>query len=183
MEGGIRAWNGLVTKGAPESGMAFFSSAARPEELIALAWHLEEGSQKFYSEMVSRLTREGAGDLYRELARAEEGHKSSLLRLYGELFGPAVDSGFPGSVITPEPGDDVMEGGVKVGEALVWTKGKEVTDVVEFSLALESNSYDLYLKMERQVKDPRSRQVFRLLSGEEKKHLERLTLLLESEHR
>ncbi len=91
MEGGIRAWNGLVAKGAPESGMAYFSSATRPEELIALAWYLEEGSHKFYSGLASGLKEGKAGDLYRELAKAEEGHRSSLLRLYEETFGPAAD--------------------------------------------------------------------------------------------
>ncbi len=72
-----------------------------------------------------------------------------------------------------------MEGGVRVGDALDWAKGKEVTEIVEFSLALEIHSYDLYLKMERQINDPRSVQVFHLLSGEEKQHLERLSLLLQ----
>jgi len=172
-----------VAKGAQETGMAFFSSATRPEELIALAWYLEAGSQKFYSEMASRLKGKETGDLYLELVGAEEGHKSSLLRLYEELFGSGVESGFPGSVIAPDPGDEVMEGGVKVPDALDWAKDKEVAEIVEFSLALESNSYDLYLKMDRQVKDPRSSQVFRLLSGEEKRHLERLSSLLEKERR
>ena len=44
MEGGIRAWKGLVAEGIPEAGMAYFSPATRPEEMIALAWLLEDGS-------------------------------------------------------------------------------------------------------------------------------------------
>jgi len=72
-----------------------------------------------------------------------------------------------------------MEGGMLVGEALQWAKGKRVTDILELSLSLETNAYDLYLKMERQMKDQRSAQVFNLLSGEEKQHLERLSSLLE----
>jgi len=38
---------------------------------------------------------------------------------------------------------------------------------------------DLYVKMERKMKDQRSAQVFHALSGEEKQHLERLSPLLE----
>ncbi len=72
-----------------------------------------------------------------------------------------------------------MEGGMLVGEALQWAKGKRTTDILELSLALETSAYDLYLKMERQMKDQRSAQVFNLLSGEEKQHLERLSSLLE----
>jgi rubrerythrin len=38
---------------------------------------------------------------------------------------------------------------------------------------------DLYAKVEHQMKDQRSAQVFHVLSGEEKQHLERLSSLLE----
>jgi hypothetical protein len=51
MEGGIHAWKGLRATGAPDAGMAYFDPAKKPEELIALAWMLEEGSCKFYLEM------------------------------------------------------------------------------------------------------------------------------------
>jgi rubrerythrin len=180
MEGGIRAWKGWVTEGVPESGMAYFSSDASPEELMALAWYLEDGSRKFYSKLASMVSEGETGALYEELARAEEGHKASLLDLYKEFSGLASDPGFPGAVVSPEPEGEVMEGGVRLSEALQWAKGKKVTELLEFSIALESYSYDLYLKMERRMKDSRSARVLRLLSGEEKKHLERLSSLLGS---
>jgi len=179
MEGGIGAWTGLVAEGAPQSGMAYFSPVTKPEELIALAWLLEDGSRKFYSELASTLMDNEAKDLYHQLAKAEEHHMASLLKLYEEFSGKVPDPGFPGSVIPPGKEGDVMEGGMKVGEALQWTKGKRTTDILELSLSLETNSYDLYLKLERQMKDQRSAQVFNVLSGEEKQHLERLSSLLE----
>ena len=46
-------------------------------------------------------------------------------------------------------------------------------------MALETNSYDLYIKMRRQMKDAKSREVFDQLSKEEKKHLELLAELFE----
>ncbi len=179
MEGGINAWKGLVAEGAPQSGMPYFSPVTKLEELIALAWFLEDGSRKFYSELVSTLMDKEAKDLYHQLAKAEEHHQASLLKLYEELSGKAPDPRFPGSVIPPGKEGDVMEGGMLVGEALQWAKGKRTTDILELSLSLETNAYDLYVKMERQMKDQRSAQVFNLLSGEEKQHLERLSSLLE----
>ncbi len=179
MEGGIRAWKGLVAEGAPQSGMAYFSPVTKPEELIALAWLLEDGSRKFYSELASTLMDNEAKDLYRQLAKAEEHHMASLLKLYEGFSGKVTDPGFPGSVIPPGKEGDVMEGGMRVGEALQWAKGKRTTDILELSLSLETNSYDLYLKMERQMIDQRSAQVFNVLSGEEKQHLERLSSMLE----
>ena len=179
MEGGINAWKGLVAKGAPQSGMAYFSPATKPEELIALAWFLEDGSRKFYSELVGTLMDEEANDLYHRLAKAEEHHQASLLTLYEELSGKASDPGFPGSVIPPGKEGDVMEGGMLVSEAVRSAKGRRTTDILELSLSLETNAYDLYLKMERQTKDQRSAKVFNSLSREEKQHLERLSSLIE----
>lgn len=179
MEGGINAWKGLVAEGPPELGMAYFSPATKPEELMALAWFLEDGSRKFYSELAATLKDTEAGELFKELETAEERHQTSLLKLYKELSGVASDAEFPKSVISPGKEGDVMEGGMPVVEALQWAKGQKVADIIELSLSLETNSYDLYVKMERQMKDQRSAKVFRLLSAEEKQHLHTLSELFE----
>lgn len=179
MQGGIRAWKGLVAEGAPESGMAYFSSTTKAEELIVLAWWLEGGSRQFYSDLAKVMKDQEAKNLFKDLTAAEEHHQTSLLKLYRDLSGLASDSGFPKSVMSPEKEGEVMEGGIRVSEATEWAKGKSVAEILEFSLSSEVNSYDLYVKMERQTKDQRSAQVFDLLSGEEKQHLERLNALFE----
>jgi rubrerythrin len=179
MEGGIHAWKGLVAEGAPESGIAFFSPATKAQELIALAWWLEDGSRRFYSSLAAGMKDEEARNLFKDLIVAEESHQTFLLKLYRDLFGLTSDSGFPGSVIPPGKEGDVMEGGVRVSEALQWTEGKSVAEILEFSLSSETNAYDLYVKMEHQTKDQPSARVFRLISGEEKQHLERLSVLFE----
>ncbi len=109
---------------------------------------------------------------------AEERHKASLFKLYKEISGVTSDEGFPRSVITPER-EDVMEGGMLVSEALKWTRGKKLTEILDLSLSQEANAFDLYVKMRRQMKDHRSAQVFQILSKEEKQHLEKLSSLLE----
>ena len=53
MEGGLNGWKGFVAEGELESGMAYFSPATKTEEFIALAWYLEGGSRRFYSELLS----------------------------------------------------------------------------------------------------------------------------------
>ncbi len=68
-----------------------------------------------------------------------------------------------------------MEGGMLVSEALKWSKGKVLKDILELCVSLETNSYDLYLKMEQKVETNKAKQVFNILSGEEKNHLDRLT--------
>jgi rubrerythrin len=147
--------------------------------LIALAWWLEDGSRQFYSDLAAVVGDQEAKNLFKDLTAAEENHQTSLLKLYQDLSGPTSESEFPGSVMSPEKDGNVMEGGIRVSEAIAWTKGRSVAEILEFSLASEVNSYDLYVKMEHQMKDQRSAQVFHLLSGEEKQHLERLSALFE----
>jgi len=177
MEGGIKAWKGLVAEGIPDAGMAYFSPATRPEEMIGLAWLLEDGSLKFYESLAEMMEDRETKGLFENLKRSEENHKTTLWKMYEEISRKTPTHEFPGPVISKEPRGDVMEGGMLVSEALQWSKGKNLRDILELSMALESNSYDLYLKMERKVEGRNAKQVFRTLSEEEKNHLERLTSL------
>ena len=177
MQGGIRAWEGFIAEGIPEAGMAYFSPATRPEEMIALAWLLEDGSCRFYESLAKMVEDQEAKGLFQNLKRSEENHKTTLWKMYEELSGKAPAPEFPGNVISKEPRGDVMEGGMLISEALKWSKGKALKEILELSISLETNSYDLYLKMERKVESRSSKQVFETLSEEEKKHLEQLTSL------
>jgi len=173
MQGGIKAWEGLVAAGPPESGMAYFGDAVQPQELAMLAWMLEDGSRVFYVRMDEFLRDEDAKKLFQSLAKAEVNHGKTLAILYkGFSGGRAVEDDLPSRR------DDIMEGGIKVDEALLWAKGKGVTAILEFSIFLETNAFDLYLKMQRKLQS-HAKEVFLLLAEEEKKHLERLATLLE----
>jgi len=179
MEGGIRAWEGLVAEGLPEAGTAFFRGAEKPEELLALAWMLEEGSRRFYAEVAALLSDDDAKKLFQSLATAEEHHKAALISLYSSFSGIEPGQDFPGSLVRTSTAGDIMEGGMRVSEALQWAKEKSGAEILELAIALETNAYDLYIGMTTRIKDDKSRQVFDHLSEEEKKHLELLTGLFE----
>ena len=170
MEGGLRAWEGLAATGGPDAGMARFPEDAPVEELIALAWSLEEGSRKFYTELQALLTDREAVDLFQDLVVAEEHHQSALAELHRKFTGKTAGTGTSG---------DSMEGGMNVFEALEWARGKKLTDVLDLAMGLEINSYDLYIKMERRGSDTKAKELFSQLSVSEKVHLERLAGLLE----
>ena len=179
MKGGINAWEGRVAEGVPEAGMAYFSSAAQPEELLGLAWLLEDGSRKFYAEMASMLKDKEAVPLFQELSNAEAKHQTSLASLHKELSGSPFDSEFSKNLIREEPPGDRMEGGMLLREALQWAEKRAIQEILELSISLESNAYDLYLKMERKMNSENAKKVFKVLSAEEKQHLEQLAFLLE----
>ena len=179
MAGGIKAWDGLIAEGEPESGIPYFTTAASPEELIALSWLLEEGSRKFYSSVSSLLGDNKMGNIFCDLTAAEEHHKESLLRLYTSLSGKEPDSGFPGSLLGAETDEDVMEGGMRIRDALRWIEGKDPERMLEISMSIETNSYDLYLKMYQRMQDEHAKEVFSRLAHEEKQHLAKLAASLD----
>jgi rubrerythrin len=157
--------------------MTYFSPAIRSEEMIALAWLLEDGSCRFYESLAKMMEDQEGKGLFQNLKRSEENHKTTLWKMFEEISGKPPGPEFPDTVISKESTGDVMEGGMLISEALKWSKEKTLKEILELSISLESNSYDLYLKMERKVGDFSAKRVFKALSEEEKKHLEQLTSL------
>jgi rubrerythrin len=175
MTGGIDAWNGIVAGGAYEAGLAYFSPASRPEELISLSFALEEGNRVFYERISQDLKEEEAASIFRSMERAEERHKETLRELHARISGKGGDPPHPEGI---EAGR-FLEGGAPLEETLAWAKGKTLEEILELAIAMEANALDRYIKMGRTVADERSREVFLTLSREEQKHLERMTSLLD----
>lgn len=180
MVGGMNAWNGLVAEGPPEAGMALFAGAETPEALIALAWSLEEGSRRFYAAVAAALADEEAAALFTALEGDERHHETALLALYRDASGNAAATEIPAALLAGANPGAIMEGGVKVEEAIAWIRGKGPEDVLDLGIALESHALDLYVRMERTLAAEGARRVFRTLAGEEQAHLARMTKLLES---
>jgi rubrerythrin len=179
MEGGINAWNGFTAKGPPEAGAAYFEPGKKPEELIALAWMLEDGSQEFYAGASGMIEDREAVLFLQKLSADEENHKHVLFQIYKELSAMKTDPGFPHSLIPADPGVKYVEGGVPLTKALGWVQGKNPNEILELCISLEINSEDLYMKMERKVEEKEAKKTFKVLAVQEKHHLERLVRLLE----
>ncbi len=179
MEGGIRSWKGLVAEKLPEAGMAWFQSAQSTEELIGLAWLLEDGMRTFYLEIAKGLDRSEEAQLFMELAGAELHHKNALLKLYQQIKGEDVGVNFPSAILQEQSKEKYLEGGVLLSEAFSWAGKKDEREILEFVMSLEVGSYDRYLTLRDHFKDESSREVFGLLAAEEKAHLKRLTRLFE----
>jgi rhodanese-related sulfurtransferase/rubrerythrin len=172
MEGGFMAWEGNVATGALEAGMWWFQDARDPADYISLAWILEEGAKIFYGRMAEQYADQDAGPLFKSLAADEAHHKDTLRSLYAAMTGKEGDPLSPDEVAT----HDTMEGGVSLTKVLEWSDGKAAIDVLEFALAMEVNSYDLYLKVGQSLTDRKSKAVLLRMAEEEKMHLDRLSV-------
>jgi rubrerythrin len=159
--------------------MVLFSGREKPVELIALAWSLEEGSRRFYDSMASALEDREAVGLFDGLVCAEDHHKTALVGVYREVTGDTAASAIPEMFFLGAVPGEVMEGGMSVMKALEWVKGKDVNDVLDLSIALESHAFDLYIRMERELAGESAKRIFQVLAAEEKVHLDRMVTLLE----
>jgi len=179
LAGGLRAWEGLTAEGSPEPELAYFTAMRTPEKQVALAWYLEEGTRTFYQEVASMLQDREAASLFRELVVAEEHHKATLTAVYEALAGKPAGADFPHGVLEHAPSGQLMEGGVSVPKALGWIRGRQIRDILELAISVETNAYDRYLILRRELENEHSRRVFAGFSDEERRHLTKLTRLLE----
>jgi len=150
------------------------------EEFITMAWSLEDGTRKFYQGVKDILTDDESKDVFDSLVKAEEKHKETLVQAYRQIKGANIESGEYGE----ERLSGTIEGGLSIEESMTWLREskKELTDMLEFSIQLETNSLDLYLKILHRVENKDTQKIFGILAEEEKKHLSILGNLLNSKY-
>jgi rhodanese-related sulfurtransferase/rubrerythrin len=180
LEGGISAWRGLVAKGMPETTMVWFFPAHTPEQFIALAWLLEEGTREFYEKVSERAADPEAKKLFRTLTVAEDHHLLALRKLYENFTGHAAGEEFPFGVVDIDPREEaIMEGGISVRKGLAWVKGRTLKELLELTIGIETVAYDRYLYMLEEFRGDKIRQVLQALARVEKQHLETVSRWLE----
>lgn len=178
MEGGMLAYNGIVAAGPPEAGTFCFPENMQPEELVAMAWYIEDGSRHFFEEMREMVQDPEARRLFTRLSEYKSAHQKNLLELFKKISTTDPVKDFPASVLRRPP-EKVMAGCVSVPEAVNWAKNKQGADILELMMSLEANTLDLYLKLGRQVRSAKARSVFMELSEQEKRHLDTLATAFE----
>ena len=178
MEGGILAYHGLVAAGPPEAGVFCFPDHMSPEQLIAMAWYMEDGSKRYFDKVMEVSPSKDVRDALASLANHKSAHKQTLQKLHEKISGKSAKDNFPADVLDKPP-KVVMSGCVSVPDAVNWSKDKTVSEILDLMMALEANTFDLYLKLGRQVASERARSTFMELAEEEARHLEQLTSIFE----
>jgi rhodanese-related sulfurtransferase/rubrerythrin len=179
LKGGIRAWSGGIAEGYPEAGMTWFPADLDAEEVIALAWLLEDGTRLFFQEIAARRDGDEASLLFLHLAAAEQHHGKALLKLYRELTGKEPGADFPAGVVHVPVEEKLMEGGMLLAEALSWARERDTGEILELAMSLEISAYDRFIYLRERFNNENVRTIFNLLAAEEKAHLESLTRLFE----
>ena len=178
MDGGIDAWNGLVASGTYEAGLILLEGRETIEELLMLAWSLEDGTGMFYTQMRDLSDDDEAKQIFESLIKAEQMHKSKLSEAFRHIKGREITD----DTVQDTSIRGYMEGGVSIEEVVSWIKKENASlqDILEISMQVETNSLDLYMKMLREVEDELAKKALNALIEEEKSHLSRLGKLLGS---
>ena len=175
MNGGIDAWNGLVSTARVGQGMYLIEGNETIEEAIALAYGLEEGSRRFYWHLAERSNVAEAKQLFETLHAAEIQHEERLWEVYRELASDVGERLEFEKTVVPS----VLEGGLPPDQWLSRSleAGPEVAEALDLAMALESDALDLYLRMAGAFDDKGIRSIFFDLAEGERDHLKKLGTL------
>jgi len=172
MNGGIDAWDGLVSRATVGQGMYLIEGDETVEEVMALAYGLEEGSRRFYQELAERSDVPEARRLFETLRDAEIRHEDQLWERYRALHGKPGERRMFEENIVPR----ALEGGLSPDQLL--TGHPEVVggyaDSLDLAMAMETDALDLYLRMAAAFDDAEIQSVFFELAEEERGHLKKL---------
>jgi sulfur-carrier protein adenylyltransferase/sulfurtransferase len=175
MNGGIDAWNGLMSTAQVGQGMYLIEGNETAEDVVALAYGLEEGSRRFYRELAARSDVPEVRHLFETLHDAEIRHEDRLWERYRALPGSLGDrQAFAEHVV---PG--ALEGGLTPDQLLAGNPeaGRGYAESLDLAMALETDALDLYLRMAAAFDSPDIRSIFFDLAEEERGHLEMLGAL------
>jgi rhodanese-related sulfurtransferase/rubrerythrin len=178
LKGGIAAWQGVTALGAADEGMTYLKGDESAEEVIAVAYGMEQGLAEFYSEAGDKTEEKEVKSLLAKLIGIEEKHKEKLYQLYLSLEPEAPDRAeFENRVAT-----GVLEGGFTTKEFL--DRNRPLLDtpahLLSLAMMLETQAFDLYMRFSHQAKDERSRGVLHQIAEDEKAHLAALGHLLDA---
>jgi rubrerythrin len=150
------------------------------EEVMTLAYGLEDASRRFYQELTERSDEPEMTRLFETLRDAEIRHEDNLWERYQALSdNPGERRKFAENVL---PG--VLEGGVSPDNlfASYSEAFSEYDGALDWAMAMETDALDLYLRMAAVFDDADTRAFFHNLAEEERDHLKMLGDLRGSRH-
>ena len=178
LKGGIKAWHGLTAAGTEDLGMSLFRGDEAPEEVIVLAYGMEQGLGDFYMAMAEKTEDQEVANLFVRLSKVEETHKESLLSVYLGLDQTISDKEtFESKIVS-----NILEGGYSTEEFLEKNRGamQTVSGVLDIAMMLETQALDLYLRYSQKITDEEGKGILFNIAEEEKAHLAVLGDLLET---
>lgn len=177
LHGGIQAWEDRTANGPREFHLDFIKGDESPEEIILLAFRMEEGLKKFHEAILSKTDDAALCALLTGLIKAEESHINTLRGLWPKE--PLT----PASLVRKTPPDQInefsgkgprlMEGGIDMNVFMKQNQSflNDVPGYLDLAMMIETQALDLYLRMAADSQNELTRKILLRIGNEEKAHL------------
>jgi rhodanese-related sulfurtransferase/rubrerythrin len=177
LSGGIKAYRGAKASGPQELNLDMVRGDESPEEMLKLAFGLEQALEIFYDKCLEQAEDNDLKDLFNKLEHVEAVHKKKIYERYAALVPDAPDM----AALEADVTSDIMEGGFRVKEFLAANQPwlKPLHQVLELAMMLETQALDLYLRFAEKSGEEGTKQVLFTLADEEKGHLKSLSRLFD----
>ncbi len=178
VSGGIKAWDSEIAVGPQDLGLDLFSGKEDPQEVLKVAYSLEQGLRDFYLEMEAKASNEKVKDLFAKLSDIEVKHQMSIYLAFNDISDTDVGKDEFESMVEKKS----SEGGLSTDQYLeLFNPDLEVaTDVISLAMSIEAQALDLYQRVSERIDNEKSRQIVQKIANEEKVHLESLGKLMDS---
>jgi rubrerythrin len=180
VSGGIKAWQAKTALGSQDLGMALFSGRESAQEVLKVAYSLEQGLQDFYISMAEKAEDSQVKSLFSKLSEIEVKHQRSLLSAYNELDQGAV-SPVTRQAFEVMVGAKAMEGGLTTDQYLELFSpdlGSQI-EVISLAMSIEAQALDLYQRLGARLTQAKARKIIHAIANEEKTHLASLGKLMD----
>ena len=174
LQGGIQAWEDRTATGPREFHLDFIKGNESPEEIILLAYRMEEGLKRFHEAFQARTDDAALSALLTGLIKAEESHEKTLLELRESLASSERNTP-PGHISTFSDAfqSRLMEGGVDIDNFMKQNQSflSDVAGYLDLAMMIETQALDLYLRMAADSRNEQTRKILLRIGNEEKAHL------------
>jgi len=177
LTGGIKAWHGNKATGPVELNLDLIRGDESLNEIIKLAYGMEQGLQRFYETMHSRTKDSELADFLWKMVDVEQIHKKVLFDLLAIVDSPEQDL----ESFEAEVDSDIMEGGFDMTAFMEKNEPflHSFSDVIDVAMMLETQALDLYLRFAEKSTMIPAKDVLFKISKEERNHLASLGRLME----
>jgi sulfur-carrier protein adenylyltransferase/sulfurtransferase len=176
LQGGIQAWEDRTATGPREFHLDFIKGEESPEEIIRIAYRMEEGLKKFHETILAKTEDAPLRALLSGLIKAEESHEKTLLSLYESPGSPARETPLDQIREFSDSGSRLMEGGIDMVDFMKQNQPflNDVVGYLDLAMMIETQALDLYLRMAADSRNELTRKILYRIGNEEKAHLELL---------
>jgi len=177
MSGGIKAWNSNIAVGPEDLGLELFTGNESPEEVLVVAYSLEDGLLDFYLSMIAKVSHEKVKTIFQKLSDIEIKHKDRVFEEYLKVTGKTESvEDFEKNIVST-----AVEGGLSTDEYINLFQpdfGSEI-DIISLAMSIEAQALDLYQRAADNTADEKSKAVLLQIAKEETAHLSQLGRLMD----